>query len=351
MARCSLFSRSRYHLSRWKNLSGILKNPVNNQNIIFSIPDPQLWWPNGYGMQPLYSVHIRLLIGNTVLDEWNKRIGLRTLRVIRKIDQWGESFAFEINGVSIFSMGANYIPEDSLLPRLSRERTERLIQDCVKAHFNMIRVWGGGFYPMDYFYDLCDEYGLIVWQDLMYACAVYRMTDDFTDNSIKEVEDNVKRLRHHASLGLWCGNNEMEEGWVSWDFPKTAKLRADYLKQFEIILPEVVKRTDPMTSYWLASPSSGGGFEDPNNPDMGDVHYWEVWHGKKPFTDYRKFYFRFCSEFGFQSFPCLKTVEAYTAPEDRNIFSYVMEKHQKNAGANGTMLYYLSANFKISKGF
>jgi len=322
-----------------------------DNHIEMLIEDPRLWWPNGYGDQPLYEVEVQISSGEELLDSDFYKIGLRTMKVRREKDQWGESFEFEVNGVSIFAMGADYIPEDHILPRMNPERTERLIKDCVEANFNCIRVWGGGIYPDDYFFDLCDQYGLIVWQDLMFACAVYEMTDEFAENIKKEAEDNIKRIRHHASLGLWCGNNEMEMGWVSWGFPKTPKLRTDYIKQFEILLPQVAKEVDPNTFYWPASPSSGGGFDAPNDPNRGDVHYWDVWHGLKPFTDYRKYYFRFASEFGFQSFPCLKTVESFTLPEDRNIFSYVMENHQKNFGANGKILFYLSENFKYPKDF
>lgn len=322
------------------------------QNIIkLAITDPKLWWPNGYGEQPLYKIKVMLKKEDKLLDLWERNIGLRTIKVRREKDQWGESFEFNVNGVSIFAMGANYIPEDSLLPRRSPQRTEKLIKDCVEANFNCIRVWGGGYYPDDYFFDLCDKYGLIVWQDFMFACAVYEMTDEFAENIKQEAIDNIKRIRHHACLGIWCGNNEMELAWVEWNFPKTAKLRTDYIKQFEILLSQLVKELDPNTFYWPASPSSGGGFEDPNNENVGDVHYWDVWHGLKPFTDYRNYYFRFVSEFGFQSFPSLKTIKSFTLPEDRNIFSYVMEKHQKNAGANGKILYYLSENFKYPKDF
>lgn len=321
------------------------------EHIKLAITDPKLWWPNGYGEQPLYQVKVLLKKENELLDLWEGNIGLRTIKVRREKDQWGESFEFNVNGVSIFAMGANYIPEDSLLPRRSPQRTEKLIKDCVEANFNCIRVWGGGYYPDDYFFDLCDKYGLIVWQDFMFACAVYEMTDEFAENIKQEAIDNIKRIRHHACLGIWCGNNEMELAWVEWNFPKTAKLRTDYIKQFEILLSQLVKELDPNTFYWPASPSSGGGFEDPNNENVGDVHYWDVWHGLKPFTDYRNYYFRFVSEFGFQSFPSLKTIKSFTLPEDRNIFSYVMEKHQKNAGANGKILYYLSENFKYPKDF
>ncbi len=322
-------------------------------HIPMDINDPQLWWPNGYGQQPLYDVEVILQNDDRVLDTKTFTIGLRTLTVKREPDEWGESFDIEINGVRIFAMGANYIPEDNLLPRCTPEKTEQLIKDCVEANFNCIRVWGGGIYPEDYFFDLCDQYGLIVWQDLMFACAIYDMTDEFAENIKREAEDNMKRIRHHACLGLWCGNNELEVAWVDWPSFKDAgaKLKTDYVKQFEILLPQVAKETDPNTFYWRSSPSSGGGFEDPNNENVGDVHYWDVWHGLKPFTDYRHYYFRCCSEFGFQSFPCLKTVESFTLPEDRNIFSYVMEKHQKNGTANGKILYYLSENFKYPKDF
>lgn len=315
------------------------------------IENPKLWWPNNFGDHPLYEVEINLQDGEKLLDSKVMNIGLRTLTIRKEKDEYGESFEFVVNGKSIFAMGADYIPEDSLLPRCNIEKTERLIKDCVEANYNCIRVWGGGIYPEDYFFDLCDRYGLIVWQDLMYACAVYVMNKEFTESIKKETIDNVKRIRHHASLGLWCGNNEMELGWVVWDFGKTSKLRIDYVKQFEIILPELVKELDPNTFYWPASPSSGGGFEDPNNENIGDAHYWDVWHGLKPFTEYRKFYFRFVSEFGFQSFPELKTIESFTLPEDRNIFSDVMENHQKNNAANGKILYYLSQNLKYPKDF
>lgn len=320
-------------------------------HIEISIDNAELWWPNGFGQQPLYRLEVLLKKEEEVVDTKYFNIGLRTMKVRKEKDQWGESFEIEVNGKSIFAMGADYIPEDNILARCSPEKTERLIKDCVRANFNCLRVWGGGIYPEDYFFDLCDKYGLIVWQDLMYACAVYEMTDEFTENIKKEAEDNIKRIRHHACLGLWCGNNEMEWGWVEWGFPKTAKLRTDYIKQFEILLPQVAKETDPNTFYWPASPSSGGGFENPNDENMGDVHYWQVWHGLKPFTEYRKHFFRFVSEFGFQSFPSLKTLESFTLPEDRNIFSYVMEKHQKNGSANGKILFYLSENFKYPKDF
>jgi beta-mannosidase len=321
------------------------------QSLIMTINRPQLWWPNGYGDQPLYKVAIGLFDGELQVDQQDYTIGLRTIRVRQEPDTWGESFEFEINGTSIFAMGANYIPEDNLLPRTSKEKTEILIQDCIEANFNCIRIWGGGIYPDQDFYDLCDRYGLIVWQDFMFACAVYDMSDEFAANIKQEAIDNIQRIRHHASLGIWCGNNEIESAIVDWGFPKTEKMKEDYIKQFEVLLAGVAAQYDPNTFYWASSPSSGGSFDNPSDQNRGDAHYWDVWHGLKPFTEYRSFHFRFCSEFGFQSFPNVKTIESFSEPEDRNIFSYVMERHQKNDGANGKIMYYLSQNFKYPKDF
>lgn len=315
------------------------------------IDNPELWWPNGYGNQPLYSVKVALYHDNYVLDEKDFRIGLRELKIVRNKDKWGESFEFNINGISIFVMGANYIPEDNLLARCSRQRTEKLIKDCVKANFNCLRVWGGGIYPDDYFYDLCDEYGLLVWQDFLFACAAYNMTDEFAENIRKEAEDNIRRLRHHASLALWCGNNELEVAWANWDIYKDPKLKTDYVKQFEILLRQVVEENDPQRLYWPSSPSSGGCFEDPEAADRGDVHYWDVWHGQKPITEYRKTAFRFVSEFGFQSFPESRTIESFTLPEDRNVYSRIMEKHQKNLTTNSRIMYHMSELFQLPKDF
>ncbi len=333
---------------------GTVNQPLTSaQALEFNVCDPQLWWCNGFGAQPLYEISVAIKKGDDTIDSTTKRIGIRELTVRREKDEWGESFEFSINGISIFAMGANYIPEDSIYPRCSKERTQTLIEQCVKANFNCIRVWGGGYFCDDYFYDICDEYGLIVWQDLLFACGVYRLHDNFVENVIAETKDNIKRLRHHACIGLWCGNNELEWGWSGWDMGFGDKLtdKADYLKLFEWILPQTVKTVDPDRFYWLASPSSGGSFDDPNDQNRGDVHYWDVWHRLKDFTKYRDYYFRFCSEFGFQSFPCIKTIDTFAKEEDKNIFSRVMENHQKNRGANGLILYYMSANFKYPAKF
>lgn len=325
---------------------------------VITIEHPQLWWPNGLGKQPLYRVTVRLATGDTRV--W--RIGLRTMTVSREKDEWGEEFCHVVNGIKVFAMGADYIPEDSILARVTPERTRRLLEDCKAANFNAIRVWGGGYYPDDAFYDICDELGLMVWQDLMYACAFYDLTPDFERSIRVETHQNVARLRHHASLALICGNNEMEMFMAgansalinhrTWEFVPTYPHHiTDYVKMFEYILPAIVKETAPQTYWWPASPSSGGNFDAPNDENRGDNHYWDVWHGEKPFTEYRKFFFRYASEFGFQSFPCLKSVEQFTLPDDRNIFSRVMERHQRNQAANGKILSYLSQTFRYPNSF
>ena len=316
------------------------------------IDDPQLWWPNGLGEQPLYTFTAYLTDeSGRAVDVWERRIGLRTLTVRREKDEAGESFEFNANGVSFFAMGSDYIPEDNILRRVTPERTRRLIADAKAGNQNSIRVWGGGYYPSDEFYDACDEAGLVVWQDFMFACAMYELTDEFEENILREARDNIVRLRHHASLGLWCGNNEMEAGVLDKWYDYTPSQYSAYIKMYEYILPKAVKELDPDRFYWPASPSSGGGFDEPQDPARGDVHYWTVWHGGVPFTAYRKYLFRFVSEFGFQSFPCLKTVESFTLPEDRNVFSYVMEKHQRNDAANGKIMNYLAATFRYPTSF
>ncbi len=325
-----------------------IKKEGDSYEAVITMEHPKLWWPNGYGEHPLYCLTV-----SQGEERIEKTIGIRTLTISQEKDAWGSEFAFQVNGVKIFTRGGNYIPDDAIYPHITTGKIDYILRSCVRANFNCIRVWGGGFFPSDAFFDLCDRYGLIVWQDLMFACNVYDVNDVFVENVREETKDNVRRIRHHACLGLWCGNNEIESAWHHWgDFQtQGAYLRADYIRLFEEILPRVVKENDPDTFYWRSSPSSGGCFDEPDDENRGDTHYWDVWHGQKPFSDYQKYYFRFCSEFGFQSFPSFKTVETFTKEEDRNIFSKVMESHQKNDAANGKMLYYLSENLRYPKDF
>lgn len=317
----------------------------DKKNFSVEIQNPKLWWPNGLGEQNLYKIEFRIEKNGKLEDALSKTIGFRTLEVSRENDKYGEEFCFKVNGYKIFAMGANYIPQDNILNRINREKTEELIKQCAAANYNCIRVWGGGYYPEDDFYDLCDKYGLIVWQDFMFACINVYLREEFTKDIINEAIDNIKRLRHHASLGLLCGNNEMEWGLEVWDGASTELVRADYLQWYEHLLPDLCEKYAPQTFYWTASPSSGGGFDKPNSPDRGDVHYWDVWHGNKPFEDYRNYYFRFLSEFGFESFPSMKTINYFAEENDMNLLSEVMENRQKCKVGTQRILTYLSYNY------
>ena len=319
-----------------------------------AIDDPQLWWPNGLGAQPLYKIELILEKDGKTLHSITKTIGLRTLTVSTEKDAYGEEFCHVVNGVKFFAMGADYIPEDNILAWTSPERTEKLIRSCVKANFNTLRVWGGGFYPDDHFYELCDRYGLVVWQDFMFACMNVRMTDAFTENVKAEFIDVLKRIRHHACLGILCGNNEMEEALMYWSSCRPSKTQLvvdDYLLLYENILPEICAAYAPDVFYWPASPSSHGGFDDPRNENVGDVHYWQVWHGGVPFEEYRKHYFRYCSEFGFEAFPMMKTLKSFALPEDMKLDSDVMHSHQKCHSGNEKILAYVKDYYKIPEDF
>ena len=315
------------------------------------IEAPRLWWPRGYGEQPLYRLEAVLKKDGEELDRVSRRIGLREIGIQRRKDEYGESFAHQVNGIAVFAMGADYIPQDNIFGRITPERTRKLLENCAAANFNIVRVWGGGYYPEDEFLDACDELGLMVWQDFMFACAVYELTDAFEENIRAEFIDNIKRIRGHACLALWCGNNEMEMFVAGGGWGNSPKQMGDYFKMYEYIIPKLLKKYDPDTFYWPASPSSGGGFDNPNDENRGDVHYWDVWHGGKPITEFRKFYFRYASEFGFQSLPGIRTVESFTLPKDRNLFSYVMEKHQRNCNANGKIMFYLQQEFRCPRSF
>ncbi len=245
-------------------------------------------------------------------DTREYRIGFRTVTVSREDDQWGQEFAIMVNGVKIFADSTFQMTASTR--EITREILERDVKACVFANFNCLRVWGGGYYPSDEFFILCDEYGILLWEDLMYACNIYDVTPEFAENIAIEAKDNILRFRNHACLGLICGNNELECAWTDWKDVQghAPSLKRDYLYQFEFLLADVVKENAPDAFYWPSSPSSGGSFDNPCDENRGDCHYWDVWHGQKPFSEYMKHYFRFCSEFGFQSLPSIKTVETFT---------------------------------------
>src|SRR5512138_1267692 len=339
-----------------EKLLHILEGEDDYADLAVEIPHPQLWWPHGYGSQPLYDVAVTLKDGKTILDQRTYKVGLRTIELSQELDQWGKEFAFYVNGVRLFAKGADWIPTDSLPTRISEAQLEMLIKAAADANMNMLRVWGGGYYPEDMFYDLCDRYGILLWQDFMFACGIYPADADFFENVRLEAVENVRRLRHHAALTLWCGNNEMEQGWCDWGWnkpndPLNQRLKDGYDRMFHHLLPELVQCEDPDHPYWPSSASANTPFEGANSQVQGDCHYWDVWHGRKPFTAYRTQFPRFMSEFGFQALPPLKTIAAYAEPADWNMTSYVMEHHQRSGSGNGLMIAQMTDTFRMPRDF
>ena len=296
------------------------------------IKNPELWWPAGQGMQPLYDLEVRL-----DEDIHERRIGLRKMELITEKDDAGVGFKFRVNGRDVFAKGANWIPADALSGRIDRDEVEKLLQSAVDANMNMIRVWGGGRYEPTWFYDLCDEMGLMVWQDFMFACNLYPCDDAFLQNVDAEVRENVQRLHHHASLAVWCGDNELI-GALTW-YKESIENRDTYLVMYDRLnraLEKALFETHPNAIWWPSSPSAGPlDFGDAWHDDgSGDMHFWSVWHENKDFDHYRDIKPRFCSEFGFQSYPSNQIIETFVAPQDRNISAPVLESHQKNEGGN-----------------
>ena len=319
-----------------------------------TINEPNLWWPNGMGPQPLYEVRVDLLDAQgQCVDSASRRIGLRTLRLDRHPDEWGESFQFAVNGVPFFAKGANWIPADAFVTRLTDADYQGLLRSAAEANMNMLRVWGGGIYEQDVFYDTCDELGICVWQDFMFACSTYPAFDEQFMQSVKaEAQDNVRRLRHHPCIALWCGNNELEQGLVGDEWNDHQMSWQDYGNLFDELIPSVVQALDPDRDYWPCSPHTPGeDRRDFNNPDCGDAHLWDVWHGRKPFEWYRTCTHRFNSEFGFQSFPEPQTVYGYTSPQDRNVTTYVMEHHQRSGIGNAVIMQYMLDWFRLPTSF
>jgi len=310
-----------------------LEPGYNEVRTSIRVPKPKLWWPHGYGPQNLYQFKVKLEGEGELLDEKSTRVGIRSIELVQEPDEEGKSFIFKINGVPIFCKGANWIPADSFLPRVTREKYEALLNMVVEANMNMLRVWGGGIYEDDVFYDLCDEKGIMIWHDFMFACAAYPEKSWFIENVKREVEEVVKRLRNHPSIVLWCGDNECE--WA--ESGRVISHR---------IIPDICARLDPTRPYWPSSPYGG---KDPNSPHEGDRHSWDVWHGWLDYDGYTHDPARFVSEFGIQSPPDMETIEAFTAPEDRWFFSKVMEYHNKQPHGNERIFWYLIMHYRIPR--
>ncbi len=344
--------------TRLANKKVDIKPGLNNVFLETEIEGRKLWWPAGLGEQHLYKRRLQVVGGGNI-DEELYQFGVREIKLIREPDEYGESFYFAVNGLPVFMKGANYIPQDNFLPRVDTAKYERLIESVVDANMNMLRVWGGGFYENDIFYELCDENGILVWQDFMFACNMYPGDDFFLENVKQEAIDNVSRLSNHPSIALWCGNNEMDEGWHNWGWQKalgysdedSAKVWNDYLKVFHGILPEAVEKYDPATIYWPSSPMTGWGRDEAYT--MGDVHYWGVWWGEQPFWMYREKVGRFVSEYGFQGMPPMETIESFggissqpPAPSPQ-----ILEAHQKHPRGTELIRKYMEREFIVPENF
>jgi len=329
----------------------VLKAGLNEFLIPLEIPAPERWWPNGLGDQALYTVDVTLDAGLRT-DTWSTRTGLRTVELVTEADSAGSSFSFRVNGEPVFMKGANVIPLDHFSPRVSEDEYRALFDDVVAANMNMLRVWGGGIYEADSFYELADERGILIWQDFMFANGMYPGDSAFLANVEAEARQQVRRLRGHPSLVLWCGNNEMEEGWQRWGWARaysdpadSAAVRDAYDAIFHETLPRVVAEEDPARPYWPSSPSLGWG--DPESLTRGDSHYWGVWHGREPFQVFTEKLPRFSSEFGFQAFPPWETMEAFTSPGDRSLYSPVLLVHQKHPVGNEIIREYMERDYPV----
>jgi len=339
-----------------------LKPGVNDVKLGARIDKPELWWPAGLGAQKLYTLETKLATADgKASDSRATRIGLRTIEVEHQRDAEGKSFTIKVNGAPVFMKGANWIPADSFVTRVTPDRYRTLLQSAVDANMNMLRVWGGGIYEDDRFYDLADEMGLLVWQDFMFACSIYPGDEPFVESVRHEAIENVRRLRNHPSLTLWAGNNENEAAWKQWGWQikfalnKKAQDRiwADYKRMFHEVLPAVVAAEDPGRFYTRSSPSANDDKVPPNKKNWGDMHFWGVWHAENPYEAYSDNISRFMSEYGFQSFPELASVKRYTAPDgsDWNIESPVMLSHQRHPRGNPLIRTYMDRDFRKPKDF
>ena len=337
-----------------------LKRGTNRVTVDFVLHKPKLWWSNGLGEPFLYRFRTDIIAGGELLDSKTERVGIRSLKVVHQPDKDGHTFYIELNGHPVFAKGANYIPSDNFLPRVTPENYKRTILDAAGVNMNMLRVWGGGIYENDVFYDLCDEHGIMIWQDFMFACSMYPAEGALLDNIHQEAVDNVKRLRNHACIALWCGNNECQDAWLGWGWKceierqnkeYADKIWAQYRQQYHVTLPGVVREYAPGTFYWPSSPFAFEG--EMSGTTDGDRHYWSVWHGKAPISDYDSEKSRFFSEYGFQSFPEFDSVKRYAPyPEDWDIRSEVMMSHQRGGDhANGLIETYLLNEYKKPRDF
>ncbi len=338
-----------------------LKSGAQETSLPLEIRQPRLWWTKEFGEPYLYPLTVVLEKDGQPISRLEHKIGLRNIRIVQEpdADGNGRSFYVELNGKALFSKGANYIPNDVFLNRLTPEWYHRIVQAAADANMNMLRIWGGGFYEDDIFYNLCDEQGILVWQDFMFACSMYPGDSAFIESVRQEAIYNIRRLRNHPSIALWCGNNEIDVAWAQfreasgwgWKQRYTMEQRSAiwsaYERVFHRLLPELVEAYHPGAFYWPSSPYAIPGEHATYNSTSGDIHYWGVWHGEHPFRDFRKYIGRFMSEYGFQSFPEFRSVKQYTLPEDYDIESEVMASHQRSGIGNLRIRSYMKDNYQV----
>jgi beta-mannosidase len=340
-----------------------LTEGINQISFSYTLNNPKLWFPAGYGDQPLYSFIARLSDEDELIEEKTVLTGIRDVQWVQQPDSIGTSFYIRVNDIPIFSKGSNIIPGDNLLNRITPEYYENLVENVLAANMNMIRVWGGGVYENDYLYELCDQKGILVWQDFMFGNNLYWVDDEFYSLVEKEANYQVKRLRNHPSIVLWCGDNENEWIWKrGWNKQHDPNIWEDYKKINQQLLPKTVAQLDPERLYWRSSPSSGSDSLFPNDPNHGNIHDWRVHFGPPPFERYQELTPRFNSEFGHQSFPHWNTVLAYTNEEDRsvefgevngipNFLSEVLQLHNKQPWGNNTIRRYMDYYYGLPKDF
>lgn len=321
---------------------------TNYVNYSFSQKSPRLWESNGRGEANLYVQNVMLKQNDQLIQEEENTYGIRTIELVNEPDSIGTSFYFKLNGEPVFMQGANYIPQDVFLPRVEPEQYERLLQQVKDANMNMIRVWGGGIYENDLFYDLCDQYGILVWQDFMFAGSLYPDDEAFRANIKQEVRDNIKRLRQHPCLALWCGNNEIEVAWKNWGWQKqygysqqdSTKIWQNYQSIFHELIPQQLVELDPQRNYTSTSPLSNWGAAE--NFNHSSMHYWGVWHGREPFENFENNVGRFMVEYGFQSFPDLSSLQQVISEENLHLDSDIMKLRQKSYIGNGLIMQHIN---------
>lgn len=329
-----------------------LKSGKNKIEIPFNISHPKRWWTHNLGEPYLYDISILVKHNQKIVDSFFLKKGLRTIELVTEKDDKGETFYFKLNGEPVFIKGANYIPQNSFQNWVTNSHYEKLLNDVVEANMNMLRIWGGGIYENDVFYELCDKKGILVWQDFMFACAMYPGDEAFLENVTQEAIDNVKRLRNHSSIALWCGNNESSEGWHRWGWQDSrsesekVEIWSNYLKIFDSILPNIVNELTDIP-YWESSPKFGRG--DARYKTEGDAHDWWIWHDGHPFENLEKNVPRFMSEFGFQSFPSYEAIRYINGNDSISITSKAFKTHQKHSRGFDIIAEYMQRDFPAPK--